>query len=243
MPWEELISVWFHLSKALTILNWYHSKYGGGNMPSISDFPPAGKTPSGKTWKKGKSSRIKKKEGSKPISTEPSTEPSQTAEVWKGAICWSASSEKRRLYGSHAGTEPWFFCPAPCELNSPKHSLSFDKHKKVGLKKAWTCSSWYVPLQGYMSLSPYTHTKKKGRDCILLSTKSILNSCILNQQYEWAVWNEFALGTKSICHCKNRRGQSGQWPHLKFWSPLYLPFYIYYKIEKIYEVHRAKLDN
>uniref|UniRef100_A0A0A9FFI8 Uncharacterized protein n=1 Tax=Arundo donax TaxID=35708 RepID=A0A0A9FFI8_ARUDO len=32
-----------------SLLNWNHSKYGGGNMSSISDFPPAGKMPSGKT--------------------------------------------------------------------------------------------------------------------------------------------------------------------------------------------------
>ena len=38
-------------TKALTLLNWNHSKYGGGNMPSISDFPPAENMPSGKTSK------------------------------------------------------------------------------------------------------------------------------------------------------------------------------------------------
>jgi hypothetical protein len=38
------------------------------------------------------------------------------------------------------------------ELNSPKHSVSLDKHKKLQTRR--TCESWYLPLQGSMSLSP-----------------------------------------------------------------------------------------
>lgn len=36
--------------ETFTSLNWNHSKYGGGNMPSMSDFPPAGNNPSGKSY-------------------------------------------------------------------------------------------------------------------------------------------------------------------------------------------------
>jgi hypothetical protein len=118
--------------KALTLLNWNHSKYGGRNIPSINDFPPAGKKPSGKTWKKTVKENAQEKKEANQIDqiTESSTEPSQTAEIWKGAICWSASSENSRLYGSHAGTAPWFSCSAPWAQPSQAH-ISFDKNKKL----------------------------------------------------------------------------------------------------------------
>lgn len=123
----------FGSSEALTLLNWNHSKYGGGNMPSISDFPPAGKMPSGKTWKtRKKIVQEQNKAGNKPINqiSESRSEPCQTAGRWKGATCWSASSRNSHLSWSHVGTESLLSCPAPW-AQLPKAQRKFRRRNKT----------------------------------------------------------------------------------------------------------------
>ena len=180
-------------TKALTLLNWNHSKYGGGNMPSISDFPPAGNMPSGNTWKTEKKNvQEQNKEGNQLDQIIESAQnhlkllkygrvPFADLLLQKTPACTEA------MQAQHLGSLVLLH-----ELNSPKHSVRFDKNKKLenlrrpGGHVVLVAGTYHLP--GYHSKDPcqLSPNNRKGRDCISLSTRSILNSPhhALNQQYK-----------------------------------------------------------
>lgn len=108
-----------------SLLNWNHSKYGGGNMPSISDFPPAGKMPSGNTM-----SNCWNIEGCHLL------------------ICFFKKFPLVRKPCRHST-----FAFLPCSMRTPQGAAQVET-TSWNLKYRGACGSWYLPRRGCTLPSP-----------------------------------------------------------------------------------------
>ena len=151
-------------------------------MPSISDFPPAGKMPSGNTWKpRKKFVQAQNKAESKPINQILWVLGITMSNCWniEGChllICFFKKSPLVRKPCRHST-----FAFLPCSMRTPQGAAQVET-TSWNLKYRGACGSWYLPRQGCTLPSPNkilvaTYPKRnKTTDKTVFCCNQFLNS-------------------------------------------------------------------